>query len=44
MPIPDPRIERNRVLPDFSPRQFPLTGELIEAEPDHFVLREGGAR
>ena len=44
MPIPDPRIERNRVLPDFSPEQFPLTGELVEVEPDHFVLREGGAR
>ena len=44
MPIPDPRIERNRVLPDFSPGQFPLTGELIEAEPDHFVLREGGTQ
>ena len=44
MPIPDPRIERKRVLPDFSPGQFPLTGELIEAEPDHFVLQEGGAR
>ena len=44
MPVPDPRIERNRVLPDFSPGQFPLTGELVEVEPDHFVLREGGAR
>ena len=44
MPIPDPSIERNRVLPDFSPEQFPLTGELVEVEPDHFVLREGGAR
>ena len=44
MPVPDPRIERNRVLPDFSPGQFPLTGELIEAEPDHFVLREGGTQ
>ena len=44
MPIPDPRIERNRVLPDFSPGQFPLTGELIEVEPEHFVLQEGGAQ
>ena len=44
MPIPDPRIERKRVLPDFSPGQFPLTGELIEAEPDHFVLQEGGTQ
>lgn len=44
MPIPDPRIERNRVLPDFSPGQFPLTGELVEVEPEHFVLQEGGAR
>ena len=44
MPIPDPRIERSRVLPDFSPDQFPLTGELTEVEPEHFVLQEGGAR
>ena len=44
MPIPDPRIERNRVLPDFSPGQFPLTGELVEVEPEHFVLQEGGAQ
>ena len=44
MPVPDPRIERNRVLPDFSPGQFPLTGELVEVEPEHFVLREGGAQ
>ena len=26
----------------FSPGQFPLTGELIEAEPDHFVLHGRG--
>ena len=44
MPVPDPRIERNRVLPDFSPKQFPLMGELVEVEPDHFVLQEGGAQ
>ena len=44
MPIPDPRIERNRVLPDFSPGQFPLMGELVEVEPEHFVLQEGGAQ
>lgn len=44
MPVPDPRIERKRVLPDFSPGQFPLTGELVEVEPEHFVLQEGGAR
>ena len=44
MPVPDPRIERKRVLPDFSPGQFPLTGELIEVEPEHFVLQEGGAQ
>ena len=44
MPIPDPRIERNRVLPDFSPGQFPLMGELVEVEPEHFVLREGGTQ
>lgn len=42
IPVPDPRIERNRVLPDFSPESFPLTGELREAEPGHFVLTEGG--
>ena len=44
MPVPDPRIERTRVLPDFSPGQFPLKGELVEVEPEHFALQEGGAQ
>ena len=44
MPVPDPRIERTRVLPDFSPGQFPLMGELVEVEPEHFALQEGGAQ
>lgn len=42
IPIPDPRRERSRTLPDFSPESFPLTGAMTEAEPGHFVLREGG--
>lgn len=38
IPIPDPRLERERALPDFSRENFPLTGELCEVEPGHFVL------
>lgn len=38
IPIPDPRLERERALPDFSRINFPLTGELCEVEPGHFVL------
>ncbi len=43
IPIPDPRLERERVLPDFSKAEFPLKGELVQLEPEHYVLTEGGA-
>lgn len=38
IPIPDPRLERERAIPDFSREHFPLTGEMREVEPGHFVL------
>lgn len=40
--IPDPRLERSRTLQTFSPDMVSLDGILVEKEPDHFVLREGG--
>ncbi len=43
IPIPDPRIERERALPDFSEGGFPTKGELKELEPEHYVLTEGGS-
>lgn len=42
IPIPDPRLEKNRVLPDFSHDGFATNGELREVEPEHYVLTEGG--
>lgn len=42
IPIPDPRRERARAVPDFSNTEFPRTGTLREVEKDHFVLMEGG--
>ena len=42
IPIPDPRRERARAVPDFSNTEFPRTGPLREVEKDHFVLMEGG--
>ena len=42
IPIPDPRLERSRTLQTFSPDMVSLDGVLVEEEPDHFVLREGG--
>ncbi len=42
IPIPDPRLERSRTLQTFSPDLASLDGVLVEEEPDHFVLREGG--
>lgn len=42
IPIPDPRRERARAVPDFSNTKFPRTGTLREVEKDHFVLMEGG--
>ena len=41
MPVPDPRTERSRKAPDFPEGGFPLSGELTEAAPGHFVLQEG---
>ncbi len=38
IPIPDPRLERARAIPDFSRVNFPLVGEMREVEPGHFVL------
>ena len=42
IPIPDPRRERARAVPDFSNTEFSRTGTLREVEKDHFVLMEGG--
>lgn len=42
IPIPDPRLERARAIPDFSRENFPLTGEFREVEPEHFVLEQEG--
>ena len=42
IPIPDPRRERARAVPEFSNTEFPRTGTLREVEKDHFVLMEGG--
>lgn len=42
IPIPDPRRESARAVPDFSNTEFPRTGTLREVEKDHFVLMEGG--
>ena len=38
IPIPDPRRERNRVLPEF-PDTFPTDGVWTEIGPEHFVLK-----
>ena len=40
IPIPDPRRERARAVPDFSKTEFSRTGPLREVEKDHFVLME----
>ena len=42
IPIPDPRRERARAVPDFSNTEFSRKGTLREVEKDHFVLMEGG--
>ena len=42
IPIPDPRRERARAVPDFANTEFPRKGTLQEVEKDHFVLTEGG--
>ena len=38
IPVPDPRRERNRVLPEF-PDTFPTDGVWTEIGPEHFVLK-----
>ena len=38
IPVPDPRRERNRVLPEF-PDTFPTDGVWTEETPEHFVLK-----
>lgn len=42
IPIPDPRLERARVLTAFDPDGFDRTGELAEVSPGHLVLQGGG--
>ena len=42
IPIPDPRLERARVLTPFEPEGFGRAGELAEVSPGHLVLQGGG--
>ena len=42
IPIPDPRLERARVLTAFDPGGFDRAGELAEVSPGHLVLQGGG--
>ena len=42
IPIPDPRLERARVLTAFDPDGFDRAGELAEVSPGHLVLQGGG--
>ncbi len=42
IPIPDPRLERARVLTPFEPDGFDRAGELAEVSPGHLVLQGGG--
>ena len=41
IPIPDPRLERARVLTPFEPEGFDRAGELAEVSPGHLVLQGG---
>ena len=43
IPVPDPRIERARVLREFDPAQFDRNGEMMEVSPGHLVWK-GGAK
>ena len=43
IPIPDPRLERARVLQQFDPSLLEDGGALVEISPDHFVLKGTGA-
>lgn len=38
IPVPDPRLERARKLPDFEEENWSVEGELTEKVPMHFVL------
>lgn len=42
IPIPDPIAERKKVRPDYSAMKFDTEGQLVEVEPEHFVLQKGG--
>ncbi len=41
IPIPDPRLERARVLQEFDSSQFRRDGTMVEAAPGHLVLKGG---
>lgn len=43
IPIPDPLLERARVLKEFDFSRFDRSGELAEVSPEHFVLKGGEA-
>lgn len=38
IPIPNPRLERARTLPNFDDASFPINGTFKEVETEHFVL------
>lgn len=44
IPVPDPRIERSRAPVSFDEDGFDPAGELVEVEPEHFILQKGGER
>ncbi len=41
IPIPDPRLERARVLQEFDERLFDRNGQLVAVSADHLVLKGG---
>ena len=38
IPVPDPRLEKARKLPDFEEEKWSVDGQLVEKQPMHFVL------
>lgn len=42
IPIPDPRLERARVWTPFDPEGFCRDGQMVEVEPEHYVLEGYG--
>ena len=40
IPIPDPVLERARILQTFTGAQYPTDGALVETAPDHWVWKE----